>query len=223
MKNPENIYQQISAYISLTMLALVVTTSAASAIGARAQSVETEVAVEMNTFVLSASLNGEWEVIVDHASHQVHLEQGTHIGTPRASSWVITVVEQDANKMWAVPHSEQWMADDYRRGEEADMIARGVMTGMYQLEDLEKSEVDVQGKHLYTMTYGQLFPEHIGHGYLYLYFPPDISKNPNFYAFHYFDLHPKRYPHDVTLADFHAVISGFVLKVLSDPLSDAEG
>ena len=208
------ISHRFHSYLFLVTAILVVSVFATSSFAINIESKETKIAIEMDNFTISTTLSGEWEVTLDRSHQKVKLDQAINEGTRRASARGIMIREVGVSEMWSVQHSERWMADDYRRHEESNMIIRG--EGMFKLTDLKKSETNIHGKHLYTMTYRQVLPKHIGLGFLYLYFPPAFDANQKFYVFLFFDFHPKNYPHDIMLTDFHAVVADFVLNIPSE-------
>jgi hypothetical protein len=94
-------------------------------------------------------------------------------------------------KFWRL--SEEEVANDYRAGEEADMIRRGVMTGQYELSDVKKDIAMIGDKKVYFMSYktlgwskGDKGPtDHrvVGEAVLYLFFPADFKEKHFFYIF----------------------------------------
>lgn len=79
----------------------------------------------------------------------------------------INWVKQDYMKSWTAKQ----VADNYRNGERANMIVRGVMTGMYILKDVKMGKKKVGNKLFYTMNYTTLTNEAEQKASLYLYFP----------------------------------------------------
>ena len=67
------------------------------------------------------------------------------------------------------------VADDYRDGELSDMQIRGVMTGMYKLEDVVMGEEVIGDKKFYTMDYVSIGAEKTQRSSLYLYFPRETD------------------------------------------------
>jgi hypothetical protein len=57
-------------------------------------------------------------------------------------------------KFWRL--GEEQVANDYRDGEEANMIRRGVMTGQYELSDVKKDITMIGDKKVYFMSYKTL-------------------------------------------------------------------
>ena len=79
----------------------------------------------------------------------------------------INWVKQDYMKSW----SAKQVADNYRKGEQINMIARGVMTGMYTLIDVKMGKKKVGNKLFYTMDYTTVANKVEQRASLYLYFP----------------------------------------------------
>ena len=79
----------------------------------------------------------------------------------------INRVIQDYMKSWTAKQ----VADNYRNGEQANMIVRGVMTGMYTLKDVKMGRKKVGNKLFYTMDYTTITNKVEQKASLYLYFP----------------------------------------------------
>jgi hypothetical protein len=168
--------------------------------------------IEMERYAVQSKLSDEWDVNT-HPEHQVvefvHVEKK---GWKTVRSRTMVIVERDTSRMYEGPHSERWIADSYRRAEESNMIAQGVMQGMYQLKDVAKSEMDIHEKHFYTMTYTQYFDSHIGHGYLFLHFPSAFQEKKIFYVFLFSEIKPLTDEIETDLSDFYSIIEGFHIK-----------
>lgn len=163
---------------------------------------------EVKNFSLDVTLDKGWKTTIDPESQAVtfaNFEKGFN------RQQRILIREIDALEIFRGSHSEKWVADEYRRREEADMIERGVKKGMYELKDLKKFELEVDGKHLYAMTYKQLLKGLIGHGYLYLYFP-DFKDSNKFYIFLYYYICPEEESQEASIEEFYSLIKGFKLK-----------
>jgi hypothetical protein len=80
--------------------------------------------------------------------------------------------------------SAEFIADDYRRFEENDMVENGVKTGQYTLSDLERAEVTAGGKTFWTMRYQQHHQFVTSRATLFLYLPRP-SDNEHFLAILY--------------------------------------
>jgi uncharacterized lipoprotein YehR (DUF1307 family) len=170
---------------------------------------EAEENVVLKRFSLDVKLGKDWKTTIDYKNQIVTFKDFRKESGPYRT---ILVREIDASKIYSSSHSERWVADAFRRGEEADMIARGVKKGMYKLKDLKKFELNVNGKNLYAMTYKQLIKRGlIGYGYLYLYFP-DFENSNKFYIFLYSYVYRGSESRDVSLEEFYSVIKGFRLK-----------
>ena len=87
----------------------------------------------------------------------------------------INWVKQDYMKSWTAKQ----VADNYRKGEQVNMIVKGVMTGMYTLKDVIMGKKKVGNKLFYTMDYTTVTNKIEQRASLYLYFP----KNRNIGTF----------------------------------------
>lgn len=79
----------------------------------------------------------------------------------------INWVKQDYMKSWTAKQ----VADNYRNGERANMVVRGVMTGMYTLKDVKMGKEKVGNKLFYTMDYTTVTNKVEQRASLCLYFP----------------------------------------------------
>ena len=147
---------------------------------------------EMDWYSVQVELDKGWEVRIDRAKQHLYFEE---VKKELKSYRSIQVQERDASKIFMGSHSEKWVADNYRRLEESDMVVRGVKKGRYELQDLKKYELTINEKIFYLMNYKQILKGDLtgltGYGYLYLYFPSNFEESSKFYVFHYFYLEPK--------------------------------
>lgn len=80
-----------------------------------------------------------------------------------STNWVV-----DENmKMWTAKQ----VADEYRNGEEANMIMMGVVTGQYELKNVIKGDEVVGNNQFYTMSYTTIADGIEQNAFLYLHFP----------------------------------------------------
>ena len=86
--------------------------------------------------------------------------------------------------------SEEEVADDFRRNEEAGMLMMGVMRGVYELSDVKKDTTIIGDKKLYFMSYrtwgwskGPARQKWINDSVLYLFFPANFKEKHFFYCF----------------------------------------
>jgi len=84
-------------------------------------------------------------------------------------------VTDESMKSWTTKQ----IADEYRAGEEANMIMMGVMSGQYELKDVVNGEENVGDKECFTMSYTTISSDVKQRAFLYLYFP----KKGNFKRF----------------------------------------
>jgi hypothetical protein len=168
---------------------------------------------EMDRYSVQVELDKGWEVRIDKAKQHLYFEEAKK---ELKSYRSIQVGEKDASKIFMGSHSEKWVADNYRRFEESDMVVRGVQKDRYELQDLKKYELMINEKKFYLMTYKQILKRDLtgltGYGYLYLYFPSNFEESSKFYIFHYFYLEPKGKQLEINLDEFHSVVNGFTLK-----------
>lgn len=136
----------------------------------------------MDRYSVQVELDKGWEVRIDRAKQHLYFEE---VKKEIKSYRSIQVQEGDASKIFMGTHSEKWVADNYRRLEESDMIVRGVQKARYELQDLKKYETMINEKTFYLMTYKQILKGNLtGYGYLYLYFPLNFEESSKFYIFH---------------------------------------
>lgn len=88
---------------------------------------------------------------------------------------------------WAVDERmKNWtakqVADNYRNGEEADVLIKGVMKGHFLLKNVVMGDETVGKKHFYTMTYTTIQVGIEQRASLYLYFPMERGFNTFFIA-----------------------------------------
>lgn len=97
--------------------------------------------------------------------------------------FLINWVVDESMKSWTAKQ----VANDYREGEQANMIMMGVMSGQYELKDVIMGEEKVGDKKFFTMTYTTISGEIKGRASLYLYFPKE--KNVGSFLFHFIQKH----------------------------------
>jgi hypothetical protein len=161
-------------YLALAILAL---TFAATA----ADDLSRTKTIKMDLYTVSAPATKGWVTKKDKRSKTINIAK-----TDRASKiglW-IDIIPQEVTGMYATVHTQKWLGDDLVRREHANMVALGVIPGMYKLEDVTKYETDIGGKHGYAMRYRKdVLGEFTEHGYLFVYFPPDFEERGVIYKF----------------------------------------
>jgi hypothetical protein len=162
--------------------------------------------IKMEEYTVTAPASRGWITEKDKRSQTIMIEKTDR--RRRTGVWIY-IGPHDVSNMYATVHSEKWLGDDIRRREHANMIAMGVMTGMYELENVEKFEVDVATKHGYVMRYEQVLPTHISDGYLFVYFPPDFDERGVAYKFLYTSIRDPSDTGDPDLTVFNFVIENF--------------
>ncbi len=168
--------------------------------------------IKMKRYTVENNLGRDWDLKTFPQHQVVEFKQVEKKGWQPTVSRAIVVIEKDASRIYGGMHSERWVADNFRKGEESNMIAQGVMKGMYQLKDVKKSETNIHNKHFYTMTYKtyrQYKDSHVGHGYLYIYFPSDFKEKNIFYSFLYSEVKPLADKREIDLSDFYSILGGF--------------
>jgi hypothetical protein len=98
---------------------------------------------EMDRYSVQVELDKGWEVRIDKAKQHLYFEEAKK---ELKSYRSIQVGEKDASKIFMGSHSEKWVADNYRRFEESDMVVRGVQKDRYELQDLKKYELMINEK-----------------------------------------------------------------------------
>jgi len=93
--------------------------------------------------------------------------------TKRINSTIYTMlfninrVVDESMKSWTAPQ----IADNYREGEEMNMMLKGVLTGQYELRDVIKDEEIIGERKFYTMKYTTVKDDIIQNAHLFLFFP----------------------------------------------------
>jgi len=77
----EIISHRFHLYIILFTAVLVVSVIASSSFSVNIEYKETKIAIEMDNFVVSTTLSGEWEVTLDRSHQTVKLDQAINKGT----------------------------------------------------------------------------------------------------------------------------------------------
>lgn len=108
-----------------------------------------------------------WKMKKDMAGPNVTYVEKTMSSNHYIMRFSINKVIQDYMKSWTAKQ----VADNYRNGEQANMMVRGVMTGMYTLKDIKTGEKKVGDKLFYTMDYTTITNNVEQKASLYLYFP----------------------------------------------------
>lgn len=162
--------------------------------------------IKMQQYTVIVPASGGWKTERNKNSQTVMLQK---TDKRRGTGVWIYVGPHDVSNMYATVHSKKWLGDDIRRREHANMIAMGVMTGMYELENVEKFEIDIATKHGYVMRYKQVLPTHVSDGYLFVYFPPDFDVRGIAYKFLYSSARDPSDAGDPDLTIFNFVVQNF--------------
>ena len=186
----------IRILIFIQMLALCVFLPAGESLAAK---------VKMDAYTVETPSGKGWKVNKHEAPQVVEIAKRLKPGEG-ATAMMIVVVPQSIVGMYGTVHSEQWLGDDIRLREQANMIAMGVMPGMYELQDVKKFNIRIGDKAGYAMRYDQVFPFEQTHGYLFVYFPADFEEHGTFYKFVCSLVGTDGASEDLDLKDFYAVV-----------------
>lgn len=105
------------------------------------------------------------------------------------TNWLV----DESMKSWTTKQ----LADNYRRGELADMIRGGVNTGLFELKDVVMGDEKVGNKKFYTMNYIVSKGELLINSFLYLHFPKEKGFTRVFVAIYSEELHtPKSFKNE---------------------------
>lgn len=118
--------------------------------------------------------------------------------------------------MWQM--TEEEIANDYRDGEIDNMTFRGILPGLYELHDVKKDIITLDGKTFYTLSYKQMGGRWFGtdkfaESILYLYFPPSFKETHRFYLFLITEWHKRDKKLTAHLTPIIPIIKGFRLKI----------
>ena len=95
--------------------------------------------------------------------------------TVASDVYVMSISTNDVADESMVSWSAKQVADEYRNGEQKDMVMMGVNTGQYELTDIVMGEEKVGDKQFYTMTYTTKGAGIEQRASLYLYFPLELG------------------------------------------------
>ena len=127
--------------------------------------------IDMPHYSIEVPPDQEWSLDVINKAHST-IQLTKSVGT---TSYLMRF-----SINWAAgEHMKTWtakeVADDYRNGELSDMQKKGVMTGMFELEDVVMGEEIVGDKKFYTMNYANIRSDMDQNSSLYLYFPKETD------------------------------------------------
>ena len=127
--------------------------------------------IDMPHYSIVAPPDQGWNLnILDRAYSKISLEKS--VNSNAHSMWFnINWVGSEHMKTWTA----RQVADDYRDGELSDMQIKGVMTGMFKLENVVMGEEVIGDKKFYTMDYVSIRTDMTQRSSLYLYFPREID------------------------------------------------
>lgn len=194
-------------------------------------------------FLVSCSTT-QTKKIHQHSKEQTIDMGGYTVNIPPGENWDITVYKEASGKEYveflkqskpkALPRtvilvlynwvaqkdmlqwSEERIADDYRDGEVGDMTLNGVLTGSFELHNVTKDSVILNGKKLYTLSYttsgGKFGTDKINECILYMYFHPNFKETHKFYLFIFNEVNKKDRPHPPDLTPVHSLIESLHIK-----------
>jgi hypothetical protein len=178
----------------------------------------TEQIIEMSSYTVAVPSGGTWKVEADKANDKVRFTNQPE--SVFGGGLPITAIHVSSNwvakkEMWKLSPEE--IANDYREGERANMMMRGVLPGSYELYDVKKDTSTVDGKTLYTLSYkqtgGKWFgKDKINESVLYLYFPTNFHESHKFYLFHISQANMRDAQGAADLSPIFPVIKSFRLK-----------
>lgn len=168
--------------------------------------------IEMQRYTVDSPDGQGWQV-VQHPEQDVAELRHAQGSPPTGRTTMIYIVPHDTTRAYGGKHSERWLADDVRRQEESSMIALGVEPGLYDLQDVKKTDIEIAGKACYAMTYTQVLDGMIAKGYAVIYFPPDFAASGILYKFVGSQMGRKRDMKNVDWEAFEAVIASFRLRL----------
>lgn len=127
--------------------------------------------INMPHYSIEVPPNQGWILnVVDVASSNINLSKS--VNSTAFQMWFnINWVAGEHMKTWTA----RQVADDYRDGEISDLQIKGVMTGMYKLEDVVMGEEVIGDRKFYTMDYVSIRADMTQRSSLYLYFPREID------------------------------------------------
>src|SRR5271169_5728433 len=222
MKYPLNLLGRVILLTLVSLLFSCATTQQTSREGERHT-------IDLGDYMVDVPSSEDWQIQVDKERGIVIFAKekgkgmrilGQVLGGPPIIRG-ITLIQIFRNAVKDSPKcdlSEEEMADDYRNNEENVMLKEGVAKGEYNLEDVKKGVITIDGKRLYFMSYkaatagSWMGATKAVEGTLYLYFPPDFKTNHIFYGFLISESYFRKYFMTVDLTQIYPVINSFQLK-----------
>lgn len=161
-------------YLAIALLAL--TFSAAAA-----DDLSRTKTIKMDEYKVSVPTTKGWVTKRDKRTQAINI---TKTDSKRKTAQWIDIIPQNVSRMYGTVHTQKWLGDDLVRREHANMVALGVMPGLYKLEDVAKYETDIGDKHGYVMRYRkEVLDELTERGYLFVFLPPGFEEHGIIYKF----------------------------------------
>jgi hypothetical protein len=173
--------------------------------------------IDMGDYAVSVPPGDGWKVETDKDKLTVQFTKQTK--SFLGGALPMTVIQVGQNRVlqekWNL--SEEDTADDFRNMEEVGMMMLGVMPGNYELHDVKKDTMRMEGKKLYTMSYktmgGKWFgTDKIQEATLYVYFPQDFREKHKFYTFLMGEVHERHKIRESDPALVYAVINSLRMR-----------
>lgn len=147
--------------------------------------------IDVGPFTLAPPQGPGWQVI-EKKSGDIAFKKEMSGPPPRlmTSQHIWVTRETPDRKKWNL--SEEQIANGYRSQEEQGMTILGTLKGKYQVQNVKKGIIRRVHKKLYFMSYqtvqhsphGEVGTEIVTDTVLYLYFPPQFTRNHFVYMFH---------------------------------------
>lgn len=163
--------------------------------------------IRMDHYSVAVPATNEWDAKTDKDSQTVQISKADR---STGTAEFVVIVPHDISKTYGTVHTEEWLGKDILRREHANMVAMGVLPGLYELENVQKFEAGIGGKDGYAMTYRKhVLDSYTEHGYLFVYFPPDFRKTGIGYKFLHSWVGEPEPDQDADLTVFNFVIEHF--------------
>lgn len=155
---------------NVTCLALALLLVLAGCAGIGVEITETNNKISLPHYSIVAPANKGWRMVKPDQPEAVDLNMKPNNSTVFYMRFATNFVADESMKSWTAKQ----IADDYRNGEKADMIAKSVMSRQHvDPQDVVMGEEMVGSKKFYTMDYVRVGGGVRQSASLYLYFPKE--------------------------------------------------
>ena len=127
--------------------------------------------IDMPHYSIKAPPNAGWSLNIEDRNHSIIYLTKSVDSASFQMRFGINWLASESTRSWTAKQ----VADDYRNGELTDMRAKGVMTGMMELENVVMGEEVAGDKKFYTMNYDIIRDGIRQKSSLYLYFPKETD------------------------------------------------